>query len=102
MLRYQQILVGDAYIVTVQPRWRPALVLARAPSAGVWWASGLGEVASVLFTCRLLPCSCFPTQRRWPSSRYWTSASTVFCAELWHIVWLLYGRLLDSILPFHI
>ena len=63
MLKYQQRLIGDflsCYYAALRSfaSWRPAWKLVCAPFAG----------------------------ERWPLLRYWTSVSTVFCAELWPTV----------------
>ena len=98
MLWYQQTLVGDAYPATVRPLCLVGL-LGRVPHRPLWrsvgiWTWRIWQVR--LFTCLRLPRSYpFPTRLRWPSLRYWTTASTVFCVDYGLQCGCCHGRLLD-------
>ena len=84
--------------------WRLAWKLAASPPLlAIGGHLDLANWQLWLFTCLRLPRSCpFPTRLRWLSLQYWTTASTVFCVDYGLQCGCCHGRLLDSILPFHI
>ena len=82
---------------------RPAWEVAASPPLAIGGHLDVAELAGAALHLPALPRSYpFPTRLRWPSLRYWTTASTVFCVAYGLLCGCCHGRLLDSILPFHI
>ena len=95
--------IGHAYPATERPLCLVCMGGCRIAFFGHMWASDVAELAGA---DRHLPAAALQlsllTRLRWPLLWYWTTTGIVFCADYGLQCGCYHGRLLDSILPFHI